>query len=182
MHCRMLSVTPMLCYTQEAHHEVTTPIVKFRRCLLQEGGGGRGKIQPGLQPKWVFALQASAEEVVVKALKYRACVDVIDSDHKPVWALLALDVPVTNQEKKRRMCSHILKQTAAQGQAPDRPALQASCDSVQLNQVQLRRWSARPTIPFSFEKHHTDSTPAMHRSQSQHTLMWCCHLTGTPEP
>ena len=72
----------------------------------------------------------------MKALKYSACVDVIDSDHKPVWALLALDVPVTNQEKKRRMCSHILKQAAAQGQAPDRPGLQASCDSIQLNQVQ----------------------------------------------
>lgn len=90
--------------------------------------------------EWVsrvlFALQASSEEVVVKALKYSACVDVIDSDHKPVWVLLALDVPVTNQEKKRRMCSHILKQAAAQGQAPDRPALQASCDSIQLNQVQ----------------------------------------------
>lgn len=83
----------------------------------------------------MFALQTSAEEIVVKAIKYSACVDVIDSDHKPVWALLALEVPVTNQEKKRRMCSHILKQTAAQGQAPDRPVLQASCDSVQLNQV-----------------------------------------------
>ena len=76
----------------------------------------------------------------MKALRYSACVDVIDSDHKPVWALLALDVPVTNQEKKRRMCSHILKQSAAQGQAPDCPALQLSCDSVQLNQVGLIPW------------------------------------------
>lgn len=73
----------------------------------------------------------------MKALKYSACVDVIESDHKPVWALLALDVPVTNQEKKRRMCSHILKRAANQGQAPERPALQVSCDSVQLKQVQL---------------------------------------------
>ena len=83
----------------------------------------------------VCVLQAAVDEVVVKALKYNACLDVIDSDHKPVWALLALDVPVTNQEKKRRMCSHILKQAAAQGQSLDRPALQLSCDSVQLNQV-----------------------------------------------
>ncbi|KAL3132931.1 hypothetical protein ABBQ38_006845 [Trebouxia sp. C0009 RCD-2024] len=78
--------------------------------------------------------QAPVDEVVVKALKYSACVDVIESDHKPVWALLALDVPVTNQEKKRRMCSHILKRAANQGQAPERPALQVSCDSVQLKQ------------------------------------------------
>lgn len=82
-------------------------------------------------------MQAAVDEVVVKALKYSACVDVIDSDHKPVWALLALEVPVTNQEKKRRMCSHILKQTANQGQALERPALQVSCDNVQLNQVRL---------------------------------------------
>lgn len=99
-----------------------------------------------MNPELVFALQASSEEVVVKALKYSACVDVIDSDHKPVWALLALDVPVTNQEKKRRMCSHILKQAAAQGQAPDCPALQASCDSIQLNQVQRRQRPAGPTM------------------------------------
>ena len=77
------------------------------------------------------------DEVVVRAVKYSACVDVIESDHKPVWALLALDVPVTNQEKKRRMCSHILKQAANQGQAPERPALQVSRDSVQLKQVQF---------------------------------------------
>lgn len=79
--------------------------------------------------------QAPADEVVVKAIKYSSCLDVIDSDHKPVWALLALDVPVTNQEKKRRMCSHILKHTAAQGQAPGSPALQLSSDSVSLSQV-----------------------------------------------
>ena len=102
-------------------------------------------VEPSPDTEWVFALQASAEEIVVKALKYSACMDVTDSDHKPVWALLALDVPVTNQEKKRRMCSHILKQTIAQGQAPDRPALQASCYSVQLNQVRLRHSSARLT-------------------------------------
>ena len=77
------------------------------------------------------------DEVVVKAQKYNSCLDVIDSDHKPVWALLSLDLPVTNQEKKRRMCSHILKQTAAQGQSSERPALKLSCDSVQLNQVRL---------------------------------------------
>jgi hypothetical protein len=86
-------------------------------------------------------LQLPVDEVVVRAIKYSSCLDVIDSDHKPVWALLALDVPVTNQEKKRRMCSHILKHTAAQGQAPASPALQLSSDTVSLSQVQ----SAHPS-------------------------------------
>lgn len=80
-------------------------------------------------------LQLPVDEVVVRAIKYSSCLDVIDSDHKPVWAVLALDVPVTNQEKKRRMCSHILKHTAAQGQAPASPALQLSSDTVNLSQV-----------------------------------------------
>ncbi len=80
-------------------------------------------------------LQLPVDEVIVRAIKYSSCLDVIDSDHKPVWALLALDVPVTNQEKKRRMCSHILKHTAAQGQAPASPALQLSSDTVSLSQV-----------------------------------------------
>ena len=79
--------------------------------------------------------QAPVNEVVVRATRYSACVDVIDSDHKPVWALLALDVPVTNQEKKRRMCSHILKHSSAAERAPDRPTLQLSSDTVQLSQV-----------------------------------------------
>ncbi len=83
-------------------------------------------------------LQLPVDEVVVRAIKYSSCLDVIDSDHKPVWALLALDVPVTNQEKKRRMCSHILKHTAAQGQAPASPALQLSSDTVSLSQVGSR--------------------------------------------
>ena len=86
-------------------------------------------------------LQLPVDEVVVRAIQYSSCLDVIDSDHKPVWALLALDVPVTNQEKKRRMCSHILKHTAAQGQAPASPALQLSSDTVSLSQVQ----SAHPS-------------------------------------
>ena len=89
----------------------------------------------------------------MKALKYSACVDVIDSDHKPVWALLALEVPVTNQEKKRRMCSHILKQTAAQGQATERPALQASCDSVKLNQVYLISGRLLPSLLLGSPSH-----------------------------
>ena len=88
----------------------------------------------------MLVLQLPVDEVVVKAIKYSSCLDVIDSDHKPVWALLALDVPVTNQEKKRRMCSHILKHTA-QGQAPASPALQLSSDTVSLSQVQ----SAHPS-------------------------------------
>ena len=48
--------------------------------------------------------------------------------------LLALDVPVTNQEKKRQI-SNIFKHTAVQGQAPVSPAKQLSSDTVSLSQV-----------------------------------------------
>lgn len=62
--------------------------------------------------------------------------DVIDSDHKPVWATLAVDVPVTDQSKKRRMCSHFLKQSFEQETAAaGKPALQMSCETVRLSQV-----------------------------------------------
>ena len=72
----------------------------------------------------------------MRALHYNACMDVIDSDHKPVWALLALDVPVTDQHKKRRMCSHFLKQSFEQETAAaGKPALQMSCETVRLSQV-----------------------------------------------
>lgn len=72
----------------------------------------------------------------MRALRYNACKDVLDSDHKPVWAILALDVPVTDQQKKRRMCSHILKHSLAQETAAaGKPALQMSCETVRLSQV-----------------------------------------------
>lgn len=88
-------------------------------------------------------LQAPVDEVVVRPLRYNACMDVLDSDHKPVWALLALDVPVTNQQKKRRMCSHFLKQAFEQETAAaGKPALQMSCETVRLSQVSSSCYSA----------------------------------------
>lgn len=37
------------------------------------------------------------DEVVVKPVKYDAWIDVIESDHKPVYAMLSAEVPVKNQ-------------------------------------------------------------------------------------
>ena len=38
-----------------------------------------------------------AEEVAVRPVSYQACVDVCDSDHKPVVAILAVDLPIVLQ-------------------------------------------------------------------------------------
>ncbi len=110
--------------------------------------------------------------MVVRAIKYSSCLDVIDSDHKPVWALLALDVPVTSQDKKRRMCSHILKHTAAQGQAPASPALQLSSDTVSLSQVGADHPSEIAmfkTVKYAMLK------PL---SGKEACPFWCSHLQG----
>ena len=92
--------------------------------------------------------QAAVDEVVVRASRYSTCPDVIESDHKPVWAILELDVPVTDQQKKRRMCSHILKAFAAKGQARGRPALHLMPSAVQLKQVcGFVEWSEKHCSP-----------------------------------
>ena len=115
-------------------------------------------------------LQAPVDEVVVRPLRYNACMDVIDSDHKPVWALLALDVPVTNQQKKRRMCSHFLKQAFEQETAAaGKPALQMSCETVRLSQVSASCYSAgTPALQMSCE------TVSLSQMSS-----FCCSV-GTP--
>eukprot|EP01025_Chloroclados_australasicus_P061797 TRINITY_DN811_c0_g1_i1.p1 TRINITY_DN811_c0_g1~~TRINITY_DN811_c0_g1_i1.p1 ORF type:complete len:1282 (-),score=153.48 TRINITY_DN811_c0_g1_i1:358-3852(-) len=58
-------------------------------------------------------LQSDPEEIVVRALDYNCCVDVIESDHKPVWATLYAEVPVIQQEVKRRECAKILQRAAS---------------------------------------------------------------------
>ena len=50
-----------------------------------------------------------AEAITVDAVAYAAGMEVNDSDHKPVWARLLVNLPVTMQDKKRRKCSHLLK-------------------------------------------------------------------------
>uniref|UniRef100_A0A7S1XA16 Inositol polyphosphate-related phosphatase domain-containing protein n=1 Tax=Tetraselmis chuii TaxID=63592 RepID=A0A7S1XA16_9CHLO len=48
--------------------------------------------------------------VNVASEEYNACMGVIDSDHKPVFSFLSLDIPVLDMTRQRRESSHMLKQ------------------------------------------------------------------------
>ena len=52
-------------------------------------------------------------EVAVRCLQYGAWMDVVDSDHKPVFALLEVNLPVIDQAAKRRVCSQLQAEYAA---------------------------------------------------------------------
>ena len=51
-----------------------------------------------------------------------------------VWALLAVDIPVTQQERRRTLCSDLLRRCFA-AHAPARPRLELSADRINLHQV-----------------------------------------------
>ena len=51
-----------------------------------------------------------------------------------VWALLAVDIPVTQQERRRTICSELLRQCFA-AHAPARPRLELCTDCINLHQV-----------------------------------------------
>ena len=51
-----------------------------------------------------------------------------------VWAALAVDVPVTQQERKRELCSELLRRSSA-AHAPAAPRLALSSTRVNLHQV-----------------------------------------------
>ena len=54
--------------------------------------------------------QDKVDAVTVESIEYTADMTVTDSDHKPVWSRLAVDLPVVIQDKKRRKCSELLQQ------------------------------------------------------------------------
>lgn len=49
------------------------------------------------------------DEVVVRCRRYQALMEVCDSDHKPVFSILDVELPYMKQEKKRKKTSDILK-------------------------------------------------------------------------
>ena len=75
-----------------------------------------------------------AAAVEVRATAYNACMDVLDSDHKPVWATLAVSLPVMKHAEQRRLVSHLFKAAVA-AQAPAAPALSLSASKISLGQV-----------------------------------------------
>ncbi len=76
------------------------------------------------------------DEIQVRASAYDAWMDVCDSDHKPVYALLDADVPWTIQEKKRRLVNRIMKACYGGGaDAAASPQLRLSKSSVRLHAI-----------------------------------------------
>lgn len=79
---------------------------------------------------------ATPDEITVRPVAYNACMDVFDSDHKPVWASLAVDIPITHHDKCRRLASHVLK-AAASKSTPPVPLLKLSTNVISLHQVRF---------------------------------------------
>eukprot|EP00210_Caulerpa_lentillifera_P003703 g3536.t1 len=50
------------------------------------------------------------DEIVVHCESYNSCMDVVDSDHKPVWCLLNVNFPAFIQERQRRFSFEILRE------------------------------------------------------------------------
>ena len=73
-----------------------------------------------------------AAAVEVRATAYNACMDVLDSDHKPVWASLAVSLPVIKHAEQRRLVSHLFK-AATEGQP--QASLSLSASKLSLSQV-----------------------------------------------
>ena len=96
---------------------------------------------------WCFAMMFSsnrylmslmqvgkAEAITVDAVAYAAGMEVNDSDHKPVWARLLVNLPVTMQDKKRRKCSHLLKDCFLHS-VPEPPQVLITPDLITLHPV-----------------------------------------------
>ncbi len=61
--------------------------------------------------------------------------EVTDSDHKPVWALLTVDMPVVIQDRKREVCCRLLQQAYAASAPTAEPRVEVSASDVRLHQV-----------------------------------------------
>ena len=73
------------------------------------------------------------QEVEVRVQAYSACMDVVDSDHKPVWASLTLSLPVMKQDAQRRLVTSLFARLA--GPPPATPPASLSASKVLLGQV-----------------------------------------------
>ena len=76
----------------------------------------------------------SGAEVTVAAKMYSACMDVVDSDHKPVCALLSAVLPVLAPAKARRLAARLIKQVFT-ASAPMGPLLAVFPATLKLHQV-----------------------------------------------
>ena len=74
----------------------------------------------------------------MRSTAYNACMDVLDSDHKPVWATLAVSLPVMKHAEQRRLVSHLFKGAAAAAAQPP-PVLGLDTSKVVLGQARTPR-------------------------------------------
>ncbi|CAL5226967.1 g9852 [Coccomyxa viridis] len=89
--------------------------------------GSRGRVQLG-------GALGSASEVTVEAKTYSACMDVMQSDHKPVCALLNIVLPNLAPPQARRLSSELLGEVFAAVE-PAKPRLSLTPDLLELHQV-----------------------------------------------
>eukprot|EP00884_Botryococcus_braunii_P008580 jgi/Botrbrau1/17723/Bobra.0166s0145.1 len=75
---------------------------------------------------------AGSEEVAVSATQYQAALDVTESDHKPVWATLVVDLLAENLPAQRAATAGLLEETFAQT-APAAPSVTVSTDQIRLD-------------------------------------------------
>ena len=84
---------------------------------------------------WASVVQDSRiDAVLVDCAEYTADTTITDSDHKPVWCRLTVDLPVVIQEQKRRKCSELLQQ-CFQDSLPEKPQVTLSTEIVTIQPV-----------------------------------------------
>lgn len=121
------------------------------------------------------------DEIRVRSGAYNACMDVFDSDHKPVWASLAVDIPIVHHDKCRRLASHVLKAITAKS-TPPVPLVKLSTYSISLRQVwphctSMRNMACRPkqvTTPRPLES--CSSMPLWTGHTSGLQVWQCCSV------
>lgn len=75
--------------------------------------------------------------VVAQCCVYNCWSDVNDSDHKPVYSLLAVDIPVVDFHKKRLTCSQLLEESTSEPAALDHSVVSLSPSSVKLHALHV---------------------------------------------
>ena len=110
-------------------------------CLLPAKTGS-AKEPPPARPR---ERDVSGTEVTVEARTYAACTDVVDSDHKPVCALLDVTLPHLAAPQSRRLAASLLQGVPSFREAGAQLPLSLSVDSLTLHQV--RKVSIPPSDP-----------------------------------
>ena len=110
---------------------ILEPSVECRACRMP--------LKPGLVAHNItdllcLAQDARADAVKVDALSYDADMTVTDSDHKPVWSVLSVVLPVVIHQKRRRKCAELL-QECFHNSLPEPPQVTLSTETLIIPKV-----------------------------------------------